>query len=168
MSNDVKYIDHIDAVAFTLGHHCTPLVLEQRLKDTWTEFEIHAAKVGYDVFLSKEKNVALHELMELLVELLYRVDRYDVVNDMDFLRAKDKDYGGSWCQRGGPGAFMMLARKWDRIAKALRGTSLSEVLKTDTRDESVSDDIGDLRRYLILVLAWHAAKNAQEQIEMTF
>ena len=36
-------------------------------------------------------------------------------NDVDKLETAEKSYGTSWRQRGGVGAFMMLARKWDRI-----------------------------------------------------
>ena len=50
-----------------------------------------------------------------------------VLTDVDALEKAEESYGNSWRQRGGVGAFMMLARKWDRI------------------------DIQDLRRYLLLV-----------------
>ena len=33
------------------------------------------------------------------------------------LEEAEKSYGDSWKKRGGVGAFMMLARKWDRIAQ---------------------------------------------------
>lgn len=36
------------------------------------------------------------------------------------LRRAEEQYGSSWMQRGGVGAFMMLARKWDRIERAVR------------------------------------------------
>ena len=35
--------------------------------------------------------------------------------DIAVLKEKEKTYGESWKLRGGVGAFMMLARKWDRI-----------------------------------------------------
>ena len=38
-------------------------------------------------------------------------------SDIETLVEKEDDYGDSWKRRGGIGAFMMLARKWDRIEK---------------------------------------------------
>ena len=35
--------------------------------------------------------------------------------DAEALSAAEQSYGDSWKRRGGTGAFMMLARKWDRI-----------------------------------------------------
>tara|TARA_R110002153_G_scaffold132597_2_gene281644 strand:- start:14567 stop:14980 length:414 start_codon:yes stop_codon:yes gene_type:complete len=89
--------------------------------------------------------------------------------DAKVLRDKDREYGGSWLKRGGVGAFMMLARKWDRLEQAMSkeipAVSLSsghitkpigtydiiERALADGREEGILDDIGDLRRYLLLV-----------------
>jgi len=38
-----------------------------------------------------------------------------VEDDVRELVEAEKSYGDSWRKRGGVGAFMMLARKWDRI-----------------------------------------------------
>ena len=38
-----------------------------------------------------------------------------VEDDVRELVEAEKSYGDSWRKRGGTGAFMMLARKWDRI-----------------------------------------------------
>ena len=35
--------------------------------------------------------------------------------DVSKLEQAERSYGDSWRKRGGIGAFMMLARKWDRI-----------------------------------------------------
>ena len=35
--------------------------------------------------------------------------------DWTSLDKSEQDYGDSWRKRGGVGAYMMLARKWDRI-----------------------------------------------------
>ena len=35
--------------------------------------------------------------------------------DWTSLDKAEQDYGDSWRKRGGVGAYMMLARKWDRI-----------------------------------------------------
>ena len=84
-----------------------------------------------------------------------------VSNDLAVLRDKDVEYGGSWKKRGGVGAFMMLARKWDRIEEALMANIDGEAswhdifaaAVNDVRDEGLLDDIRDLRRYLINVEA---------------
>ncbi len=76
------------------------------------------------------------------------------LNDVNTLRRKDAEYGSSWKKRGGVGAFMMLARKMDRIEKLLDGHAVQDLvqaLQDDTREEGVKDDVGDLRRYLLLV-----------------
>lgn len=73
--------------------------------------------------------------------------------DVHVLKQKDKEYGSSWKRRGGVGAFMMLARKWDRLENAARlaGWDIFQIMLADRRDEGVLDDIRDLRRYLLLV-----------------
>ena len=84
------------------------------------------------------------------------------VADVTEIREKDKQYGGSWQKRGGTGAFMMLARKWDRLEEYVENNCNYDVFKaieTDPRKEGVLSDIGDLRRYLILVEAYIIAKN---------
>lgn len=103
--------------------------------------------------------------------------------DVAQLLQKDREYGASWKSRGGVGAFMMLARKWDRLenmVKALRtyrattrnyegGHELMEQEVTASAydvfehvrgseleradAESLLDTLGDLRRYLLLVEA---------------
>jgi hypothetical protein len=93
------------------------------------------------------------------------IDRLEEIatKDCDVLRRKDREYGGSWLKRGGIGAFMMLARKWDRLEQAVgRSVQMTggataakyDILEhtlVDTREEGLLDDIGDLRRYLLLV-----------------
>ncbi len=73
--------------------------------------------------------------------------------DVEELLKKNEEYGDSWKKRGGIGAFMMLARKWDRIenmTQAERYDVFEAILKSDAVT-GVVDDIGDLRRYLLLV-----------------
>ena len=62
-------------------------------------------------------------------------------------------YGDSWKRRGGVGAFMMLARKWDRLELQVAkcGYDIATAIDTDDRPEGIMDDIRDLRRYLLLV-----------------
>lgn len=80
--------------------------------------------------------------------------------DVEVLRVKDAHYGGSWKKRGGVGAFMMLARKWDRIETAVNANAydIFAAHAHDRRAEGVLDDIQDLRRYLLLVEAEIRAK----------
>lgn len=78
------------------------------------------------------------------------------VNDVKILEIKGQSYGSSWRNRGGVGAFMMLARKWDRIEN-LCGTKGYDIFRAVNNDidqyvkDGVLDDIQDLRRYLLLV-----------------
>jgi hypothetical protein len=79
--------------------------------------------------------------------------------DITTLVKKDAEYGSSWKKRGGVGAFMMLARKWDRLEQQVQSPGLDS--KYDIFDaiehnnpadgESVLETIRDLRRYLLLV-----------------
>ena len=71
------------------------------------------------------------------------------------LEEAEQSYGDSWKQRGGVGAFMMLARKWDRLEKQVteQGYDIFQAITYDDREEGVLDDIRDLRRYLFLVEA---------------
>ena len=74
--------------------------------------------------------------------------------DVAVLRNKGKSYGDSWRSRGGVGAFMMLARKWDRIENQAKQSSydiFTACYKTAEEPEGLLDDIADLRRYLLLV-----------------
>jgi hypothetical protein len=72
-------------------------------------------------------------------------------NDITVLEEKGKTYGDSWKKRGGVGAFMMLARKWDRIENQMQ-TNGYDIFKCDPKEkDGLLDDIQDLRRYLLLV-----------------
>ena len=75
--------------------------------------------------------------------------------DWTSLDRAEEDYGDSWRKRGGIGAFMMLARKWDRIEKQVYDYTydIFLALEEDKRPEGLMDDIKDLRRYLLLVEA---------------
>lgn len=111
-----------------------------------------------------------------------------VREDVEGLKKAQQSYGNSWKQRGGVGAYMMLARKWDRLENRVsrEGEVLSPQgqdnvrvspydifahIAADTRSEGVIDDVRDLRRYLILVEAEMRARglvaahrdNVQEQ-----
>ena len=86
-----------------------------------------------------------------MIALVEKVAKQDV----EGLHKSEQSYGDSWKQRGGVGAFMMLARKWDRLEKQVNefGYDIFDAIDDDTRDEGILDDIRDLRRYLFLVEA---------------
>ena len=86
-------------------------------------------------------------------------------SDADKLLVKEKEYDGSWKKRGGIGAFMMLARKWDRIEAQVtsHGYDVFKAFAADQRSEGIIDDIGDLRRYLLLVEAWISSETEAER-----
>ena len=105
------------------------------------------------------------------------LDQLSAVADADVANIEEKEraYGSSWKRRGGIGAFMMLARKFDRIeqrvSKEIAATesapgaqkhNLFQHIVADTRAEPLLDDIRDLRRYLMLVEAEMAARGVIE------
>ena len=83
----------------------------------------------------------------------FEIMRTIAQTDVDCLEKAEKSYGESWRNRGGVGAFMMLARKWDRLENQVKKFEYDvfEAYKQDDRAEGIIDDIQDLRRYLILV-----------------
>ena len=72
--------------------------------------------------------------------------------DVATLRVKGETYGSSWSLRGGVGAFMMAARKWDRIENQCKakGYDIFEACH-DSAEDGILDDIADLRAYLLLI-----------------
>jgi len=87
--------------------------------------------------------------------------------DWKALQKSEKSYGDSWRKRGGVGAFMMLARKWDRINVQVEKSSYNvfDAVEEDGREEGILDDIKDLRRYLLLVEAWCHMQTIDYDIE---
>lgn len=87
-------------------------------------------------------------------------------DDVRVLKEKERTYQGSWKKRGGVGAFMMLARKWDRIETQAReqGYDIFTLLEESTVD-GIADDVGDLRRYLLLVEAEICARRVEKELE---
>jgi len=73
-------------------------------------------------------------------------------SDVATLQEKGKVYGSSWSNRGGVGAFMMAARKWDRIENQCKakGYDIFEACH-DSAEDGILDDIADLRAYLLLI-----------------
>lgn len=94
-------------------------------------------------------------------------ENYDLLqtiasNDVLVLKKKGETYGDSWRKRGGAGAFMMLARKWDRIENqcSIFGYDVFEACRISPAVDGLLDDIQDLRRYLLLVEGHLSATNA--------
>jgi hypothetical protein len=96
--------------------------------------------------------------------------------DVQRIREKEASYKGSWKKRGGIGAFMMLARKWDRIENAVQSLGITCAVRPenrieaspydifmhiqiDEREEGLLSDIQDLRCYLMLVEAEMRARH---------
>jgi hypothetical protein len=133
------------------------------MEHTWRNFELNVKQRGYDVFaawseasgLGLRLRLQLHWLSANFDGRLGEGDPFaDVaMRDVEELQVKNANYGESWKRRGGVGAFMMLARKWDRIDNILGhtggGATLQHLINQNPGD--VLDDIGDLRRYLLLV-----------------
>ena len=73
--------------------------------------------------------------------------------DLQALQRAEQSYGDSWKRRGGVGAFMMLARKFDRIEhqSEKHGWDVFEAGRVFSGETGLLDDIRDLRRYLLLV-----------------
>lgn len=85
-----------------------------------------------------------------------------VAADLDRVTTKDREYGASWKKRGGTGAFMMLARKWDRLEEQAKqhNWDVFKAVVAGGTSENVLDTIRDLRGYLLLVEADLLARNA--------
>lgn len=99
------------------------------------------------------------------------LDQLEPISSADVANIEEKEraYGSSWKRRGGIGAFMMLARKFDRIEQRVAAEvpgaqkhNLFQHIQADRRAEPLLDDIRDLRRYLILVEAEMAARGVIE------
>lgn len=140
----------------------------------WRGFEKAAAYHGYDILKAhragrdayvmgrslrlslmwlsaialREDVNPLHPDDSIMSETLALIAR----EDRDTLEEKGRTYGDSWKKRGGVGAFMMLARKWDRIENILQEFSGAQMARQIRANPGqVQDDIGDLRCYLLLI-----------------
>ena len=88
-------------------------------------------------------------------------------NDLEALKRAETSYGDSWRRRGGVGAFMMLARKFDRIEhqSEKHGWDIFEAGEVYKGEAGLLDDIRDLRRYLLLVEEYILANTNQVSVE---
>lgn len=139
-------VDALNTLGHTLGH-------------AWARFEMMAKINTYDIFA--QTDLELEEMASQLCRLLFKVPGADWRLDVAQLQVKDREYGGSWIKRGGAGAFFMLARKWDRVALQLhRHDHKFALVLADERPDGVLDDLGDLRRYLLLCLSYWQVERA--------
>lgn len=159
------YMRKISEVAALMANKYSDLdTLGKELHDSWTRLHREAERLGWDVLrptLSFDEELRMS--VRQLTRLLYHVPGAEAASDCRQLEEKDGEYGGSWCKRGGCGAFMMAARKWDRVELQLRKhDGLATALAVDKRQEGILDDLGDLRRYLLLWEAWHFDREEHE------
>lgn len=149
-----KYIDKVTEIAQKLSHVKT---YEERVLRSWHEFEEHARRLEPEYDLLRPLPAEMVMRLENFVNLLY--ENLDGTPESDCAQIVEKDaaYGGSWHSRGGTGAFHALARKGDRIVSMMKTHGTFANCKAYAKGEAIDDTLGDLRRYFILVLAWHAA-----------
>tara|TARA_R110001583_G_scaffold13262_8_gene57380 strand:+ start:145 stop:504 length:360 start_codon:yes stop_codon:yes gene_type:complete len=90
-------------------------------------------------------------------------------NDLEALKRAETSYGDSWKRRGGVGAFMMLARKFDRIEHQAQkhGWDVFEAGEIYKGEAGLLDDIRDLRRYLLLTEE-HIMANTEATVDTLF
>ena len=153
-------------------HEARGLALFTTLKQVWNLIEGPLKEnAGYDILAHLRKraiegkqefmtNLGTMRVLLAIVEQQWELPS-DVgmpaiySNDIEKLKHAEKQYGASWKKRGGVGAFMMLARKWDRILWCVESTdykgNIRAAINNDRREEGIMDDIRDLRRYLMLV-----------------
>lgn len=153
------HIDFVASTAFRLWQE-RPIGLNQRSNEQnlfalWQSLEDAIKPKHYDVLLSLIK---ARPYVRELVRTLYAIEGGRPEVDSQQLFIKEKEYGGSWCKRGGIGAFFVAVRKLDRIENQInkRGT-LALALEHDKRAEGIRDDLCDLRCYLILWESWWQA-----------
>ena len=87
--------------------------------------------------------------------------------DLEALSRAQSSYGDSWRRRGGVGAFMMLARKFDRIEhqSEKHGWDVFKAGEVYVGEAGLLDDIRDLRRYLLLVEDYILANTNEFDVE---
>ena len=87
--------------------------------------------------------------------------------DLEALSRAETSYGDSWRRRGGVGAFMMLARKFDRIEhqSEKHGWDVFKAGEVYVGEAGLLDDFRDLRRYLLLVEDYILANTNEFDVE---
>ena len=124
-----------------MGRESNEQYMKRRMKElNWEEYAV----------MAKKDDITPDDYSPIVNNILGLANQ-----DVEGLHSSEQSYGDSWKQRGGVGAFMMLARKWDRLEKQVNEYNYDVFLaaKDDMREEGILDDIRDLRRYLFLVEA---------------
>jgi hypothetical protein len=134
-----------------------PILMYYNMSEQWTTLETWSRQHGWDIISVVRDFAAPRVCMQKLRGYLMlclddnmraiRTPQYE----RGFLEERGRTYGDSWKKRGGVGAFMMLARKWDRIENISGDSDYG--LETALRNNigNIVDDVDDLRRYLLLV-----------------
>lgn len=159
------YIDYLEeavlSATFIKNEVVNLDVLGTSLGRDLKRLESNAEDEGYDVLGNPGR---FRGIVANLLSLLYRVPGALPEEDIIQLRKKDEEYGGSWKRRGGIGAYFSAVRKIDRIEHRLSKMDLRTALENDTREEGILDDLGDLRRYLLLWESyWLWEEDGEEQ-----
>lgn len=178
------HMQYVETAAMDWMKGVGPVAYKQtweELTKNWNMIESRAAASGYDIFV--EDTAMRHAMMQFRHDLLHIEAhvREDITGpgveyklhvtvicerDVEELRLKDASYGSSWKKRGGVGAFMMMARKWDRLPQQIApyANNLMRAMHADeyrdNRSDGIWDTVGDLRRYLILIEAELLAREA--------
>ena len=186
--------DHIAQLENAASDYVAYVIPDQppswdELNAMWFRLEEDAQCVDYDVFdlddytvgvsirkLMTQFRIALlhleaHVAMRLSEDAKCRVPieshvRATCDRDVTQLREKDAAYGASWKRRGGVGAFMMTCRKWDRLEQQVKkfNNDIFQAMLHDHTPEGIWDDVGDLRRYFVLIEAELLARIAVDGV----
>ena len=85
---------------------------------------------------------------------------------VEILKDKGVHYGDSWKSRGGAGAFMNIARKWDRLENQCSKVdyNIFKAIREDiSGEEGVEDSLLDLVGYGLLILTEMELKPVTEK-----
>lgn len=68
--------------------------------------------------------------------------------------SKDREYGASWCKRGGIGAWFTICRKFDRLITQLeqKASNVWDVSDDVNSTECLEETIADAINYLLLII----------------
>lgn len=158
----VNYMAEIRGVATSVQTDIQYESVESRVLSLWNDFESHARELTDNILITIN-NKPLRTTLKCLVRILYLASPGSPDEDCQQLVEKNAEYGGSWVRRGGRGAFHALARKADRIIEQLKIHKTFQAAREAKSGESIDDTLGDLRRYLILVEAYHVAEEKIHQ-----
>lgn len=108
--------------------------------------------LDYDVLPGEYLKILPHLSIQE-ADILHRVIEDIHTTDQTSLIKSGEAYGDSWCARGGPGAWMVSCRKFDRLETQLKKVdwNIFRLLLENDDPDGPLDDIEDLTRYLILI-----------------